>query len=286
MPHLNEGQRRIVAGNVAMSLGRGGITAVAEVAGMSRSTVQVAVAQIDAGTEVTDGVRAKGAGGKPVLEAQPGLLQALDDLVEPESRGCRPTCALRWTAKSTRKLADELVAQGYSVSHAVVGQLLWRLGCSLQALAKTKEGASHPDRDVQFAHLAGQVNEHTEAGQPVISVGTTKKLRHEVARSERARRSEVRPIPVRSSGPRARRPGPTLDVRGHCSSSGGVRSSGESQRTPAPSRGCGSTFPCQFELGDRRLLIEQFRQEGRVQAHPSTWGASLTRCSSAPVLKW
>ena len=194
MPHLGERQRRIVAGNVAMSLGRGGITAVAEAAGMSRSTVQTAVDEIDAGLEVTDRARAKGAGRKPILEAQPGLLQALDDLVEPESRGC-PTCALRWTAKSTRNLADELTAQGYTVSHAVVGHLLWRLGYSLQALVKNKEGASHPDRDGQFAHLAGQVNEHVEAGQPVISVDAKKKLRHEVARSERARRSEVRPIP-------------------------------------------------------------------------------------------
>ena len=159
MPHLGERQRRIVAGNVAMSLGRGGITAVAEAAGMSRSTVQTAVDEIDAGLEVTDRARAKGAGRKPILEAQPGLLQALDDLVEPESRGC-PTCPLRWTAKSTRNLADELTAQGYTVSHSVVGHLLWQLGYSLQALVKTKDGASHPDRDGQFAHLARQVNEH------------------------------------------------------------------------------------------------------------------------------
>ena len=174
MPHLDERQRRIVAGNVAMSLGRGGVTAVAEAAAMSRSTVQSAVSEIDAGVEVTDRVRAKGAGRKPILDTQPGLLQALDDLVEPESRGC-PMCPLRWTAKSTRTLADELGAEGFTVSHAVVGQLLAYMGYSLQGLAKNKEGKSHPDRDAQFAHLAGQVNEHTAAGEPVISIDTKKK---------------------------------------------------------------------------------------------------------------
>ena len=174
MPHLDERQRRIVAGNLAMSLGRGGITAVAEAAEMSRSTVQSAVSQIDTGIEVTDYVRVKGAGPKPITETQPGIVQALDDLVEPESRGC-PMCPLRWTAKSTRTLANELVKQGFTISHVVVGQLLAYMGYSLQGLAKNKEGASHPDRDAQFCHLGAQVNEHIEQGQPVISVDTKKK---------------------------------------------------------------------------------------------------------------
>lgn len=174
MPHLDERQRRIVAGNVALSLGRGGIVAVSEAAGLSRSTVQTAIGEIDAGLEVSARVRAKGAGRKPILDVQPGLLQALDDLVEPESRGC-PVCPLRWTAKSTRTLAAQLVAEGFTVSHVVVGQLLAYLGYSLQGLAKTKEGTSHPDRDAQFGHLAAQVNDHTDTGQPVISVDTKKK---------------------------------------------------------------------------------------------------------------
>jgi transposase len=174
MPHLDERQRRIVAGNVAMSLGRGGITAVAEASGMSRSTVQSAVGQIDAGVEVSDRVRAPGAGRRPITESQPGILQALDDLVEPTSRGC-PTCPLRWTAKSTRTLAGELTRQGYTISHSATGNLLAYLGYSLQSPAKTREGASHPDRDGQFCHLAGQVNTHLEAGEPVISVDAKKK---------------------------------------------------------------------------------------------------------------
>jgi hypothetical protein len=103
---------------------------------------------------------------------------------------------LRWTSKSTRHLADELIRMGYQVSDDTVGRLLKRLGYSLQAPSKQKEGARHPDRDAQFRYLNDQAAAHLDAGQPAISVDTKKKLRHEVARGERARRSEVRPMPV------------------------------------------------------------------------------------------
>src|SRR5438477_12711302 len=85
MPHLDERQRRILAGNVAMSLGRGGVVAVSEAANMSKTTIQKAVSEIDAGIEVLDGARSKGGGRKPILEEQPDLLVALDALVEPGS---------------------------------------------------------------------------------------------------------------------------------------------------------------------------------------------------------
>lgn len=131
LPHLDERQRRVIAGSAARVLGRGGIAAVAEATGMSRSTVQKAVAEIDAGVEVSDRVRPPGAGRPRVEDAQPGLLVALDALVEPEARG-DPICPLRWTAKSTRTLAGELRGQGFEVSHVTVGELLHRMGYSLQ----------------------------------------------------------------------------------------------------------------------------------------------------------
>jgi hypothetical protein len=102
------------------------------------------------------------------------VVQALDDLVEPTSRGC-PMCPLRWTSKSTRTLARELGREGFEISHSAVGNLLAAMGYSLQSPAKTAEGTSHPDRDAQFCHLAGQVNEHQATGDPVISVDTKKK---------------------------------------------------------------------------------------------------------------
>ena len=174
LPHLDERQRRILAGATARALGRGGIAAVAEAAQMSRSTLQKAVGEIDAGLEVSVRVRPPGAGRPRAIDAQPGLLEALDELVEPESRG-DPMCRLRWTTKSTRRLADELRAQGYVVSHVTVGELLHAMGYSLQANAKENEGAQHPDRDAQFRHINDEVTEHLAAGQPVISVDGKKK---------------------------------------------------------------------------------------------------------------
>jgi hypothetical protein len=109
-----------------------------------------------------------------VIDAQPGLLLALDDLVEPESRG-DPMCPLRWTTKSTRTLAAELEAQGYRVSHVTVAGLLGEMGYSLQAPAKENEGRQHADRDAQFRHLNAQVEAHLADGEPVVSVDTKKK---------------------------------------------------------------------------------------------------------------
>jgi transposase len=195
MPHLDERQRRIVGGAMARAFGRGGIAAVAEASGMSRSTIQKAVGEIDSGVEVTVRVRPPGGGRLRVEDAQPGLLQALDDLVEPESRG-DPMCPLRWTSKSTRTLAEELAAQGFKVSHVTVGELLHRMGYSLQAPAKENEGAQHPDRDAQFRHIDAAVRSHLRAGEPVVSVDAKKKVRHEVARNERAHEMEVRPMPA------------------------------------------------------------------------------------------
>jgi transposase len=174
LPHLDERQRRLVAGSVARLVGRGGIAAVAETASMSRTTVQRAVGEIDAGVEVTARVRGPGAGRPKAVDAQPGLLLALDELVEPDSRG-DPMCPLRWTTKSTRTLADELVRQGYSVSHVTVGELLHEMGYSLQANAKENEGSQHADRDAQFVHLNAEVVQHLKTGQPVISVDAKKK---------------------------------------------------------------------------------------------------------------
>ena len=174
MPHLNERQRRILAGNVAISLGHGGIAAVARTAVLSRSTVQSAVAQIGEGVEVSDRARAPGAGRKPILVDQPKLLTALDALVEPESRG-DPMCPLRWTAKSTRNLTAELQREGFIVSHTVVYKLLDYMGYSLQGLAKTEEGASVPDRDAQFRYLNSLVIDNITANEPVISVDAKKK---------------------------------------------------------------------------------------------------------------
>lgn len=174
LPHLDERQRRILAGSAARTLGRGGIAAVAEATGMSRSTVLKAAGEVDSGMAPSDRIRAPGAGRKRLIDKDPTLLEDLDSLVEPESRG-DPMCPLRWTSKSTTQLADALVGMGHEVSPDTVGRLLRAMNYSLQATAKENEGAAHADRDAQFRHLNSQVETHLAGEQPVISVDTKKK---------------------------------------------------------------------------------------------------------------
>lgn len=174
LPHLNEKQRRLVAGAMALSLGRGGQSAVAEAGKMSRHVVIDGMAQLRVGVEVSERQRVEGGGARLATDKQPGLLKALEQLVQPHTRG-DPTYNLLWTLKSTYQLADELVEQGFRVSAELVRQLLHQLGYSLQANAKQKEGTSHPDRDQQFQYLNETASTFLEQQQPVISVDTKKK---------------------------------------------------------------------------------------------------------------
>ena len=174
MPHLNEVQRRLVAGAVARSLGHGGKSRVASASGLSRNTVIKGQAEVEAGVEPSDRLRAPGAGDKKAIDKQPGLLAALDELVHPDTRG-NPMSPLRWTLKSTYELARELTAQGFQASAELVRRTLHDMGYSLQAPAKQNEGSSHPDRDGQFNWINVLAAERLEAGEPVISVDTKKK---------------------------------------------------------------------------------------------------------------
>jgi transposase len=171
---MDEVQRRVVAGATAELLGRGGKTVVAAASGMSRNTVIKAEREVIEGLEPTERLRAPGGGDKPLTEKQPGLLETLDNLVHPSTRG-NPMSLLRWTSKSSTKLADELVRQGYEVSSRTVLRLLHQLGYSLQANAKVTEGAQHPDRDGQFVYLNDTAGTFIADSQPVISVDTKKK---------------------------------------------------------------------------------------------------------------
>lgn len=172
--HLDERQRRLVAGAMAQLLGRGGATAVAEAAGMSRNTVLAGRKSAAANEAPSDRVRGEGGGRPKLIDLDPDLLLDLDDLVEPDSRG-DPMSPLRWTLKSTRQLAKALNEMGHQVSSWTVGQLLHAMGYSLQATQKTVEGAQHPDRDAQFRHIAAAAESRLAAGEPVVSVDTKKK---------------------------------------------------------------------------------------------------------------
>jgi hypothetical protein len=174
LPHMNEVQRRVVAGAASEMLGRGGKTAVAAASGMSRNTVIKAEGEVAAGIEPSARLRAPGGGDKPLIDKQPGLLEALDELVHPETRG-NPMSLLRWTSKSSTNLAADLVGRGFAVSSRTVLRLLHLLGYSLQANAKVTEGRQHPDRDAQFRYLNDMAAGFIDGDQPAISVDTKKK---------------------------------------------------------------------------------------------------------------
>ncbi len=175
LPHLDERQRRLLLGAEAQALGRGGITAVSRAAGVSLPTVRKGLREIEAGTAAAYRVRRRGGGRKPVSATDPGVVEALEALVDSSTLG-DPQSPLRWTSKSTRTLAEELSGRRETtLSYRTVGKLLRRLGYSLQAPVKTREGKQHPDRDAQFRYLAARVNEHLAAGDPVVSVDTKKK---------------------------------------------------------------------------------------------------------------
>ncbi len=173
-PHLNERQQHVVAAFDAQQLGRGGISIVSGVTGFSRPTIYRAIESLSQRPLPVGRVRHSGAGRKALVQCDPQLLQALEALVEPDTRG-DPMSPLRWTCKSTRELARLLTAQGHPVSHMTVAQLLHDLHYSLQGNAKNKEGKQHPVRDAQFRYIQRQGKSFLVRGWPVISVDTKKK---------------------------------------------------------------------------------------------------------------
>jgi len=173
-PLLDERQRRVIAAADALFLGRGGASRVARASGLSRTTIHRGLAELDQGRVTGTRTRQAGGGRKSVVDRDPTLLEALEALVEPLTRG-DPMSPLRWTCKSTRQLAAALQHQGYAISHPTVASLLHELGYSLHANAKTLEGTSHPDRDQQFQYINAQVKRYLQSKRPVISVDTKKK---------------------------------------------------------------------------------------------------------------
>jgi hypothetical protein len=180
-PVMNERVLRLWAAVEARSLGRGGTSRVAAATGLSRQRIADGRRELETLAQAPptappqqQRIRREGGGRKPATERDPTLLSDLEALVEPVTRG-DPMAPLRWTCKSTHKLADELRQQGHAVSHETVRQLLLGLDYSLPATRKTREGSSHPDRNGQFEHLNAQTAAFQAAGQPVISVDTKKK---------------------------------------------------------------------------------------------------------------
>jgi transposase len=179
-PVLDERRLRLFVGAEALALGYGGPTLVSQATGVSRPTITAGCKELLAAgkrhppPEASGRIRKAGGGRKRTSATDETLRTDLESLIEPVTRG-DPESPLRWTAKSVRKLADELKRMGHQTSHRMVAALLHELDYSLQANRKTLEGSAHPDRDAQFAHIHQQVKAFQAAAQPVISVDTKKK---------------------------------------------------------------------------------------------------------------
>ena len=172
---LDERARRLVAANEAASMGYGGVSAVHRACGLSRKAIAHGMREIQEGVALAKGrIRRTGAGRKAIVVSDPQLLEALENLIDAQTRG-DPQSPLRWICKSTRVIAKELNKKKHAVSHMKVAQLLHGLNFSLQSNRKTEEGADHPDRDAQFRHINTVVKKSLKRGLPVISVDTKKK---------------------------------------------------------------------------------------------------------------
>jgi hypothetical protein len=197
-PVLDERARRLLAASEARAAGHGGVVAVSRATGIARSTIDRGLADLRAGVDQLGGrVRRAGGGGKPAIKTQPGLLAALNELVQSSVRG-DPEAALLWVSKSQRHLSAALGERGFTAGQKLVGRLLRRLGFSLQANAKTREGTGHPDRNAQFEHINAEVTAFQVAGEPAISVDTKKKeLVGDFKNGGRELRPKGQPEPVR-----------------------------------------------------------------------------------------
>jgi hypothetical protein len=177
-PEMDERMRRQWAAAEARELGWGGVTLVAQASGLSRTTITAGLRELDLPPEQRQAeavrVRRPGGGRRPLAQTHPELVTALEQLIDPVTRG-DPMSPLRWTCKSTQRLAEELTRRNHPVSAPTVAVLLKQAGYSLQANAKTREGTSHPDRDAQFRHINDAVRRFLDRNAPAVSVDTKKK---------------------------------------------------------------------------------------------------------------
>jgi transposase len=175
LPYLSEQTKRIWAAAESLAIGRGGNALVSKATGISRMTIDKGKQEIEERNIPSSSItRKKGGGRKKLAEISPDLLQIIDKIVDPETRG-DPESPLRWTCKSTYQLAEALNGKGYKISQKTVYTILRELGYSLQSNRKRAEGEDHPDRDAQFHYINKLVNEFQKENQPVISVDAKKK---------------------------------------------------------------------------------------------------------------
>jgi hypothetical protein len=183
---MDQRLRRRWAALEAMDLGWGGVTTVARATGLDRHTILAGTRELEQRpNRAGETTRAPGGGRKPLSQTDPGLLAALEALMEPV-KPAHPDWPLRWTCQSTAKLAQELRRQNHPVSDRTVASLLHAAGYSLQDNRRCNEKSSHADRNAQFEFINELAAAFQSQGQPVVWLDTKKSaltgLDHDTAR--------------------------------------------------------------------------------------------------------
>jgi transposase len=172
----DEVQARRFAGAIALEIGWGGISKVEELTGMSHSTISKGIEELKKSEklEPPERLRAQGGGRKKVEIKDPGIIGDIEKIMDENTAG-DPMSLLKWTNKSTYKIAEKLEELGHKIDPDTVGRLLKENDYSLQANKKNIEGSSVPERDAQFRYINEQAKEFINQGYPVISVDAKKK---------------------------------------------------------------------------------------------------------------
>src|SRR5229473_401292 len=175
---LNEFQARLFAADKALDLGRGGVSRLSALTGLSRTTITKAVKELEGRRKLANPgegrVREVGGGRRRVEQVDPAVPDLLRRILKETTAG-DPMSLLRWTSKSTRAMAEELTRLGHPVTWVTIARCLDEMGYSLQANRKSKEGPQHANRDAQFRYINRRVKASLETGDPVISVDAKKK---------------------------------------------------------------------------------------------------------------
>jgi hypothetical protein len=178
LPFLNERQTRIVLAADAESMGRGGLSKVSKLSGISRVTLNMGIKELAllSTDEVVskERIRKGGGGRKKATEKNKDLEKVIEEIVSPHTMG-DPMKPLLWTNKSLRNIAEAAKNMGYNISHKLAGVILKNAGYSLQGNRKTDEGSTHIDRDAQFNYINDTAIDFLADDDPVISVDCKKK---------------------------------------------------------------------------------------------------------------
>jgi len=178
LPILNEKQTRVILAAEAKSMGRGGLSKVSALTGISRVTLNIGIKELASVTTSdivkNERVRKQGGGRKKETDKNSEIEKVIEEIVNPHTMG-DPMKTLLWTSKSLRNISAAAKEKGCNISHKLVGVILKNAGYSLQGNRKTDEGSSHADRDAQFVHINNLANEFLSSNDPVISVDCKKK---------------------------------------------------------------------------------------------------------------